>query len=201
MELYIIGCGGHAKQIIDAFESKNIKITGFFDDSKTGTFRNYKIYGKISDIEKYSDITLFNAIGDNKVRKNICDKYNMYTYINCIHDRAYVSRDVVMGYGNYVGPNATINPDTKIGNFNIFNYNSCIGHDTIIGDYNHFAPSSCLTGWISIGNNNFICANSTIIPKIIMKDNIVLGAGSTLIKDVEIEGTYVGSPAKLILKQ
>lgn len=198
--VYIIGAGGHCKQVIDAFESQKILINGLFDDSKTGKFYGYQILGKIDSISDIidSNCLLFNSIGDNKVRRIISEKLSEYKYINCIHERSYISKSVVMGYGNYVGPNCSLNSDSNIGNFNIFNYNSSIGHDVTISNFNHFAPSSCLAGNIKIGDNNSFFVNSSIIPKIIVKNNIILGAGSTLIRSPEIEGTYVGSPARIL---
>ena len=50
-----------------------------------------------------------------------------------------------------------------------------------------------------IGNNVLIGSNSTILPVKIC-DNTVIGAGSVVTKDINIPGTYVGNPAKLIRK-
>ena len=37
--IVIIGCGGHAKVVIDIIESlNNYNILGFYDDNKIGTF-------------------------------------------------------------------------------------------------------------------------------------------------------------------
>ena len=51
---------------------------------------------------------------------------------------------------------------------------------------------------VEIGNNVFIGARSIVLPGVKIADNIIIGAGSTVTKSLEIEGIYVGTPAKLI---
>lgn len=192
--MYIVGASGHAKQVIEAFESKNEKILGLYDDNKKGEVLGYKILGKINQIKENS--TLFIAIGDNNIRSKLYR--SDCKYVNCIHEKAYISKYVEMGIGNYFGPNCTINPNTVVGDFNIFNYNSSVGHDVEIGNFNHFAPSSTLAGNIKIGSYNSLFANSTVIPKITIGNYIILGAGSTLLQNAILPGTYVGSPARIL---
>ncbi|NDC31598.1 MAG: N-acetyltransferase [Bacteroidetes bacterium] len=51
-----------------------------------------------------------------------------------------------------------------------------------------------------IGNKVSIGSNATILPVSIC-DNVVIGAGSVVTKNIDKPGTYVGNPAKLIIKR
>ena len=67
----------------------------------------------------------------------------------------------------------------------------------------HDGGTFLITGYtkvknVEIGNNVFIGAGSIILPGVKIADNIIVGAGSIVSKNLEIEGIYVGRPAKLI---
>lgn len=201
--VYLIGAGGHSKQVIDVFELNKIKILGIFDDQKIGThYKNYKISGKISDIPNKINITdnLFCTIGNNYTRKQICEKYYNYTFINCIHPLSFISDTVKMGKGNYIGSFTNILGDCEIGNFNVLNDSSTLPHDVKIGNYNHLAIGCSLGGWVNITNNVLIGVNATILPKITVNDDVIVGAGSVIVKDIPEKSTVVGNPGKIIKK-
>ena len=76
--------------------------------------------------------------------------------------------------------------------------------DGIIGDW-HYSGAFF---WINdekfflptnIGNNVIIGSNATILPVNICSD-AVIGAGSVVTKDIDVKGTYVGNPARLLRK-
>jgi len=53
-------------------------------------------------------------------------------------------------------------------------------------------------GPIKIGNNVWIGINVTIVGPVSIGDNVVIGANSLVLKDLESDGVYGGSPARLI---
>lgn len=55
-------------------------------------------------------------------------------------------------------------------------------------------------GPITIGNNVWIGINVTIVGPATIGDNVVIGANSLVMGDIESDGIYAGSPAKLIRK-
>jgi len=91
-----------------------------------------------------------------------------------------------------------INIDTIIGNGTIVNTNATIEHGSYINDFAQIAPGVRISGRVNIGKNVFLGVNSTVIPDIKITDNVIVGANSLVIKDLDKEGTYVGSPTKII---
>ena len=200
LDLILLGCGGHAKQVIDIVKKKYYGIE-IYDDNKSGTFYGYPISGKISDLTpeyvKGESFEIFCCIGDNKIRKELFIKFKDCNWINCISDRIEISNSAVIGKGNYIDTN--ILSDSKIGDANILNIGSILTHDLKLGSFNHIAPGATICGNVQIGDNNLISAGSVLIPKVIIKDNIIFGAGSIVIKSILEPGTYLGHPVNKLL--
>jgi acetyltransferase-like isoleucine patch superfamily enzyme len=120
-----------------------------------------------------------------------------------------------IGNNSFVGPFTEIQNDVKIGNFTKIQSHTficslvVIGNNCFIGHGVKFVNDKFKNGgpangdkskWENtyIGNNVSIGTNATILPVKIC-DNAVIGAGSVVTKDINIPGTYVGNPAKLLI--
>lgn len=202
MEVYLIGTGGHSKQIIDIYLENDYKILGAFDDFRTGLFyRNIPILGKIEEVENTisKDSNIFITFGDNNYRMELYKKYKSYNFINCISSKSVISPTCKLGFGNYIGNFSKLGEDCIIGNFNILNEGCIIGHDNIICDFNHISLNSSTGGNVVIGNLNLFGIGSSIIPKVQIYDNNIIGAGSVVIKSINFDSKSIGVPSKLIV--
>jgi len=203
--VYIIGAGGHSKQVIDIFLENGREIAGVFDDHKIGPFyRGTRIIGTSRDAAKYAnangDGSFFCAIGDNDQRKRVTEELVdwVHDWTNCISKTAYVSPSVRMGRGNYIGNHGKVLADSAIGDFNIVNEGATLTHDNLIGDYNHVAPNASLGGRVKLGNSNLIGTNATINPDVHLGDGFTIGSGSVVLRSLQNPGTYVGAPCRRI---
>jgi acetyltransferase-like isoleucine patch superfamily enzyme len=120
-----------------------------------------------------------------------------------------------LGNEVFIGPFVEITKGVKIGDYTRVSSHSFIcnlvtigkkcfiGHGVmftndlfkegkIINDEKFFLPTN-------IGNNVIIGSNATILPVNICSD-AVIGAGSVVTKDIDVKGTYVGNPARLLRK-
>ena len=92
MKLAIIGQGGHSKVIQDIILAyKGIEIVGYLDDKYENSYFNQGIYyGPILSAKKmldyFEDIKFIIAIGNNRVRKMIVEKLNLFRSILCCID-------------------------------------------------------------------------------------------------------------------
>lgn len=169
MTIFIIGNGSHSKVVFSILKEEYSNAIIIID---------YENIEDIKDKEKYKFII---AIGDNKKRYEIANKYKL-NYINAISSFSKIDKTVDLGYGNVICPGVVININTKIGNHNIINTNSSIDHDCVIKDFIHIAPHVCLCGNVKINTLSFIGANSTIVPKINIKPLTFIKANS-LVKE------------------
>ena len=208
-KIIVIGSSGHAKVIIDIIErEKKYEIAGLID-----RFRNigeetlgYKILGKEEDLPDlfvaYSLKGGIVAIGDNFVRSkvvniiiNLCPNF---VFVNAIHPRANIAKDVSIGEGTVIMAGVTINPSAFIGKHCILNTNSSLDHDSKMADFSSLAPNVTTGGNINIGLFTAISIGTAIINKLSIGNHTVIGAGSTVLKDIESCKVAYGTPAKVI---
>lgn len=200
LRVFLLGAGGFTKQIIDILKIKNVNISGIFDDYKavnSSYYHDYMIMDNFNNVHKYIEKTdlLFCGIGDNQIRKDVVNNFQMYKFLNVISPLANISASTkIKGTGNYIGHYVNLISDSTIGNFNFINDNSMIGHDVTIGDFNHMCPMAVAGGNVNIGNGNLIGTNATINPKIIIGNNNIIGSGSVVIKNIANNNMIVGNP-------
>ncbi len=198
----IIGAGGHAKVIADIITKSNDNVIGFLDDnldiqSKT-IYLNKTVLGTTKDIDKYKEYYFIIGIGNNNIRENIANSYDLKWY-TAIHPNAIIANEVSMEEGSVVMAGSIINTGTKIGKHCIINTKSSLDHDNMIEDYVHISPGATLAGTVHIKEKTWVCSGATIINNITIAKNNIIGAGSVVIKDINEEnGTYVGVPARRV---
>lgn len=203
-DIIIIGAGGHSKVIADIIEKSGDNLIGFLDDNldvqNKIIYKDKKVIGTTSDIEKYNDLYFIIGIGNNSVRKKISEKYSLNWY-TAIHPNAIVANCVTIGEGSVIMAGAVINTYTTIGRHCIINTNSSIDHDNVIGDYVHISPRAVLAGTVSVKDLTWICVGATIINNIFIEKNNIIGAGAVVIRDIlESDSIYVGVPAMKMIK-
>ena len=76
-----------------------------------------------------------------------------------------------------------------------------VGHDAIIGPECEIAPGTVVCGFAEIGHGTRIGANATILPRVKVGDWARIGAGAVVTKDVPAGETWVGNPARPLVKE
>jgi len=196
--LNIIGTGGHAKVVVDIAKQSNHVIDAFYDDN-TQTHKNKFIdFNIIRPINKLTNATAIVAIGNNKIRKEICNRVSNINWKTLIHNATIISESVIIGDGSLIVAGAILQTCTIIGKHCIVNTNASIDHDCVIDDFVHISPSATLCGNVAIGEGTHIGAGATIIPNITIGKWCVIGAGAVITKDVPDYSLVIGVPGKII---
>lgn len=203
-KVVIIGAGGHAKVIADIIHKSKDRLLGFLDDNlEKGkkVISEYEVIGKIEEClqlrKQDENIEFVVAIGNNKVRKEISNKYEL-KYYTAIHPSTQIGIDVEFQEGTVVMANACINSSTKIGKHCIINTGAIIEHDNNIENYVHISPNACLAGTVRVGENTHIGIGAVVKNNIEICNNCIIGAGAAVVKNIIEEGTYVGVPVKKV---
>jgi acetyltransferase EpsM len=194
----IFGIGGHAKVIIESALLNGFIIDCIYDDDLkklNSNFGEIIISGPI-DVNFIGSLVI--AIGNNKIRKQISDRFSKADWQTIIHPSAIISKDVIIGEGSVVMAGAIIQPGSRIGKHCIINTGACIDHDCIIADFVHIGPNSSLAGGVSVGEGTFIGIGSSIIPNKTIGRWTNVGAGSVIITNQPDNCTTLGIPAKPI---
>ncbi|MBO4962394.1 MAG: acetyltransferase [Clostridia bacterium] len=196
-KLLIIGAGGHGKVAIDIAKNyyKTIIIA---DDFKQGEVLSCKIIGGVEKALQGEKCDFFVALGDNKLREQIFDKFVScgFTAVSLVHPSAIIAEDVVIGRGSIVMAGAVINPSVSIGIGCIINTCSSVDHDCVIDSFTHLCPSTHFAGGVKVGKYNTFGIGTIVINNITICDDAYFGAGAVVVKDVNLSGTYIGVPAK-----
>lgn len=194
----LIGAGGHCKMIIDLIKIlNNYEIVGIYDDNREGIFCDYKILGKVKDINTNIENFII-AIGNDYIRHKIYEENKNLNWCTLIHPSAIISKNTKIDVGTVVSAGSIIQTEVKIGKQCIINTGCSIDHECIVGDFTSICPKATLCGQVKVGNLCLIGANSVIIQNKSIGNNCIVGAGSVVIRDVGDHQKVVGNPAKNI---
>lgn len=190
-DLYILGAGGHAKEVYflaDRIGKWNIKGMLDLKADKPIIIASKEIPvfpESILDKLNCENVCLVIGIAGsvNILKKMVSSYCQKFEFPNLI-DPSVVSclENIEIGVGNVIAPNNTITTALKIGSYNVFNIGSIVHHDVIIGDYNIFGPSVNISGGVEIGDYNYFGVKSTVLQYLKIGNNNLIGAASLVTK-------------------
>lgn len=200
-KVIIIGNGVHSKVVANIIKLNNDSIMGFvveegFDHSSV---LDLTYLGDISVCETYRDECEFIVgIGNNQLREKFSNlDVHWYT---AIHPQAVIDDTAVIECGTCVMATAVVNSSAHVGKHCIINTGAIVEHDCVVGDFTHLSPNAAICGCVKVGHNVHIGAGATVINTMEVCSNVTIGAGGCVVKSILEEGTYVGVPAKKVIK-
>ena len=198
-KLIIIGAGGHGKVIADSALKNGYKTICFIDDHAKGEIMGFPIIGTCEDIERLNDenTDFIIGIGNNAVRKTIAETYNV-NWITFVHPSAQIAFNAEISKGTVVMANAIINACAKVGEHCIINTGAIIEHDNVIENYAHISPKAALGGTVRVGALTHIGIGATVKNNTDICSKCTIGAGAVVVRNITVDGTYVGIPARKI---
>jgi sugar O-acyltransferase (sialic acid O-acetyltransferase NeuD family) len=142
------------------------------------------------------------GIGDPKIRHRVVyeelPKETEYPII--LHPSLKVSKWNNIARGSIITIGNVITCDISIGEFAAINPNCTIGHETVIGNFLTSNAGVNVSGNCNIGNFVYLGTNAAIKQGLTISDNVIVGMGSIVVKNISESGTYVGNPARRLLK-
>ncbi|KMQ68966.1 acetyltransferase [Chryseobacterium sp. FH2] len=193
--MYLYGASGHGKVVAEVAEECGYHIEAYIDEYLSEEkVLNYPVLHTVPP----HDIEVLISIGNNRVRKEIVNQHQLFSYITLLHPKAIISKSVKIEEGTIVMPGVTINAVAEIGKHCIINTNASIDHECIIEDFVHISPNAALAGGVYVGEGTHIGIGVNIIQGIKIGKWCTIGAGSVIISDVPDGSTVVGNPGKII---
>lgn len=203
MELYIIGAGGHAREVHAYIEELrrqgwNGTLRGCLDDHLApGVYGRLEVLGGIDGLRGRPGVYI-TAVGSNMARRNMVERLDGLTAWSLVHPLASVGEDVEIGAGTCLAPGSIVTARTKIGRHCIVNVKASVSHDCEIGDYVNINPGATVCGTVTAGEGAYIGAGAVVKERIQIGAWSVIGAGAVVIRDVPPNVTVVGVPARVI---
>jgi sugar O-acyltransferase (sialic acid O-acetyltransferase NeuD family) len=195
----VIGAGGHAKVVVRTLKDLGYAVTAIFDDSPQRwgqSLFGVPILGPVDRIKDHPPRPALIAVGDNRARRRIAERYYELEWLTAVHPQALVDSTVLLGPGTIVLHRAVIQPDAIIGSHAIVNTAASVDHDCVVESYAHVAPGSHLAGCVRMKEGVLFGIGAVAIPGVTIGAYSTVGAGAAVVSDIPANAVAVGVPAK-----
>lgn len=207
-KLAVVGCGGHAKCVIDCAELQGeYEVAALIDDFLApGTLVcGYPVLGPcdaetIQRLREAGVESAIVAVGDNATRAELAGKlralWPSMVAATLVHPAAFVARSASLGEGTVVLPGAVVQVNCRVGSHCILNTKASLDHDSVMGDFSALAPGATVSGAVHIGACSWIAAGAVVIHGRVIGHDTVIGAGAVVVRDIPDFVVAFGIPAK-----
>ncbi len=208
-KLGIIGSSDLALQIANiALRSDYSEVLCFADTPSTIKDKRIKIFGKVNDIYRafenadIDEVAIGVGYGHFSYREKIYSELteNDVPIAIIIDPTCVIDPSAKIDEGAVIYPGVVIDMNVHIHANVLLNLNCVIAHDSEILAHSFLSPCVSIAGFCHIGRRNFLGINSTVIDGIKICDDVKVGAAALINKNIELPGTYVGNPAKVLEK-
>ena len=185
--LLLIGCGGHARSLIDLIEAGgHWQIQGLvgLPEQVSTNVLGYPVIGTDADLPtlKNSCSAAVLAIGqlpDPEPRQQLAARLQQL-HFHCpvlVSPHAMVSRHAQLGAGTVVGHGAIVNAGAVVGAHCILNSRALIEHDVQIGDHCHLSTGALVNGGVQLGCGSFVGSGAMLREGLQLPAGTVISAG------------------------
>lgn len=189
--IIIIGAGGHGVSVAEIIQITNdFNIIGFLDNSHNNHETiGIKNLGPIDNIQHYlsSDLNVFIAIGNNKIRKLIHEKIKPYdvTFPTIAHPTSVISKYAKLGEGCAIMANTYIGARTQVGAFCIINPGATVDHDCDLHDYSHLGINSSMAGGAKLEEGSWLQPGAALSYNCSISENIKVAPSAVVTTYIE----------------
>lgn len=185
--LLLIGCGGHARSLIDVVESSGrwhvLGLVGLAEQVGEEVL-GYPVLGCDQDLPSLSQqcahaLLAVGQIGYSTQRQRLGVELKRLAFSLpvVISSRAHVSGHAQLGAGTSVGHGVIVNAGACVGDHCILNSNALIEHDAVIGDYCHISTGALVNGGAKIGTGSFIGSGAVLREGLNLPPQTVISSG------------------------
>jgi sugar O-acyltransferase (sialic acid O-acetyltransferase NeuD family) len=206
-KILILGCGGHGKVVAEiAHHQKKWGSVSFLDDKFPSLDKvlEWAVIGKIADLVNFSpkEYQIALGIGNNTTRLSVLNQVKLLGFETpaIIHPKAIVSDFCNIGEATIISAGSIVNAGSIVKSGVILNSQCVIEHDCIIENGVHISPGAILCGEVFIGERTWVGAGAIIKHQVRINSDITIGAGAAVVSNLAEASTYVGVPAKKLIK-
>ena len=185
--LLLIGCGGHARSLIDLIEAGGQwRILGLvgLPDQVGSVVLGYPVIASDAELKALRQVceAAVLAIGqvpDPTPRKRLATQLDQLGFHSpvLISPHAVVSRHTQFGRGTVVAHGAIVNAGAVLGAHCILNSRALIEHDVQLGDHCHVSTGALVNGGVRLGNGSFVGSGAMLREGLQLPAGTVISAG------------------------
>lgn len=186
--LLLIGCGGHARSLIDVVEnSGQWHVQGLvgLPIEKGEAVLGYPVLGSDQDLpwlrQQFSNAMLaIGQIGLSTQRQRLAVELERLEFALpvVISRHAHVSPHAHLGKGTSVAHGVIVNAGANVGAYCILNSCALIEHDVQIGDHCHVSTGALINGGVQVGSGSFIGSGAMLREGLKLPPGTVISAGN-----------------------
>ena len=183
----LIGCGGHARSLIELIESAaDWWIHGLvgLPEQVGSSLLGYPVLGSDADLpalraECPAAVLAIGQVPDPAPRQRVASELERLEFQLpvLISPHAVVSRHAQLGPGTTVGHGVIVNAAAVVGAYCILNSRALIEHDAHIGDHCHISTGVLVNGGVCLGSGSFIGSGAMLREGLELPPHTVIGAG------------------------
>lgn len=209
LRLYLVGCGGHASDVLSIIEACNeagsqYQVAGFLDDDLEADCRKLTVRGVVrvgvvgSTVPVDGRVVL--GVGYPEPRAQVVERLAGWAHLAepIVHPRAELATGAAVGSGSVVFGGCHLGPSARLGRAVMLGRGAVVGHDVTANDFATVMPGAVVSGNCAIGVGALIGANATVLEGLSIGDWARLGAGAVLTQDLPAGCTAVGIPARIV---
>jgi acetyltransferase EpsM len=198
-EIYVFGCGGHAKVVSELIEAEGRRmVAGYVDrEAEASRFLGRPVLAEAEFLASRMGSAVVFAVGENGLRRQLLQACgDRFTYPSLVHPFAEVSRSSRLGEGTVVMPGAVVNAGSAIGSHCVIGSGAVVEHDCRLGDFVTVGPRACVCGGCRLEEGCYLGAGATVIQGQSLGGWSVAGAGSLVCDAVAPNTLVIGVPAR-----
>jgi sugar O-acyltransferase (sialic acid O-acetyltransferase NeuD family) len=185
--LLLIGCGGHARSLIDVIEAGGQwRIHGLvgLPDQVGSSVLGFPVIGSdaaLPELRQHCEaaVVAIGHLADPVPRQRLAALLEQLDFDSpvLISPHAVVSRHARLGPGTVVGHGAIVNAAAVVGAHCILNSGSLIEHDAQLGDHCHVSTGALVNGGVHLGSGSFVGSGAMLREGLQLPAGTVISAG------------------------
>ncbi len=203
--IYLLGCGGHGRVVLDSLRMCAIPIRGILDSALTpgAHIDGVPVCGGDEYLAQLDPQQAAVCIGVGVMPGNTrrvalvesCRRRG-FELISVVHPSAIIAPRHEFGVGVQVLAGAVLQGGVRLGDNVIVNTRASVDHDCVIGPDVMIGPGAVLCGLVSVAAGAYVGAGAVLLPGVRIGEHAVVGAGCTVTGDVAGGDTVIGNPAR-----
>lgn len=197
--LILIGCGGHARVVLDALRAMGRSCAGVAaPDCETfegvpGLGDDAAVFAGFpggADAALGLGGTPGKGASGAQQRRRVYEAYVSagFRFPPVIGRGAILSPAAELADGAQVMAGAVLQPGARIGPNALVNTGACVDHDSVLESHAMVAPGAVLCGGVTIGQEAYVGAGAVVLQGIRIGARAVVAAGATATVDVPDDG-------------
>lgn len=203
--ILIYGASGHAHELANLAQVCGHRLASYIDDFSSGSL----ILRPQEAWARFPDSPVLLGVGLPKIRRKLAEQVKVVGFAlapKLVHPRVELSSSIEIGQGSVITAGCILTVDIHIGQQTHVNISVSISHDVWIGDYVTVSPGARICGNVRIESDVFIGAGAVIMngsPKnpVVVGARAVIGAGACVTQPVPPGETWVGVPARPVVRK